>query len=312
MSGPDTPASWAVRVSRPDGAWRVELLAADAGDELPALERALGDPGAEDWPGPFVVVVDSRLYFVVLRHGPGGLVRALISDATMQEWLLAAEVVERYGIAVDADKTGYADYVDQLYPRMTPNGVVLLDNTLASGHVLIDGGRVRFRTRKAGVLEVRSGIAGYELDLPETLVEAAEHHALLDALGTPGGKVFLSVTGAESTAIILLEDEAAVRACAPDMSKLGAIELMAIVTAPGDTHDVVSRVFVPAWGVDEDPVTGSAHAALTPFWCERLGRDSFSAFQASRRGGAVQCRRVGDRTVLGGGCVTVLEGTLRF
>ena len=105
MSGPDTPASWAVRVSRPDGAWRVELLAADAGDELPALERALGDPGAEDWPGPFVVVVDSRLYFVVLRHGPGGLVRALISDATMQEWLLAAEVVERYGIAVTGGST---------------------------------------------------------------------------------------------------------------------------------------------------------------------------------------------------------------
>jgi putative tRNA adenosine deaminase-associated protein len=96
-------SSWAVRVSRPDGRWRVELLASDAADELPALERALGDPGAGGWPGPFVVVVDSRLYFVVLRHGPGGMVRALISDATMQEWVLAAEVVERYGIAVDAD-----------------------------------------------------------------------------------------------------------------------------------------------------------------------------------------------------------------
>ena len=113
MSAAEAPASWAVRVSRPGGGWRVELLAADAGDELPALERALGDPDAEEWPGPFVVVVDSRLYFVVLRHGPGGLVRALISDATMQEWLLAAEVVERYGIAVDAegafddDETGW-------------------------------------------------------------------------------------------------------------------------------------------------------------------------------------------------------------
>jgi putative tRNA adenosine deaminase-associated protein len=113
MSAPGAPKSWAVRVSRPDGGWRVELLAADAEDELPALERALGDPAAEDWPGPFVVVVDSRLYFVVLRHGPGGLVRALISDATMQEWLLAAEVVERYGIGVDAegafddDETGW-------------------------------------------------------------------------------------------------------------------------------------------------------------------------------------------------------------
>jgi putative tRNA adenosine deaminase-associated protein len=94
--------SWAVRVSRPDFRWRVELLAEDAGDELPVLERALGEPGAEGWPGPFVLVVDSRLYFVVLRHGPGGMVRALISDATMQEWVLAAEVVERYGIGVDA------------------------------------------------------------------------------------------------------------------------------------------------------------------------------------------------------------------
>ncbi len=99
----DTERSWAVRVSRPSGNWRVELLAADAGDELPVLERALGEPGAGGWPPPFVVVVDSRLYFVVLRHGPGGMVRALISDATMQEWVLGAEVVERYGIAVDDD-----------------------------------------------------------------------------------------------------------------------------------------------------------------------------------------------------------------
>ncbi|MGY1635564.1 tRNA adenosine deaminase-associated protein [Geodermatophilus sp. SYSU D00742] len=103
MTDPGVRTSWAVLVSRPEGRWRVELLAADAGDELPVLERALGEPGAGGWPGPFVVVVDSRLYFVVLRHGPGGLVRALISDATMQEWILAAEVVERYGIAVDSD-----------------------------------------------------------------------------------------------------------------------------------------------------------------------------------------------------------------
>ena len=184
--------------------------------------------------------------------------------------------------------------------------------TLASGHVLIRGDRVRFRTRKAGILEVRSGVAGYELDLPETLVAPAGHPALLEALGLPDAQVFLSTSGAEATAIILVADEAAVRACAPAMSRLAGIELMAIVTAPGDEQDVVSRVFVPAWGVDEDPVTGSAHAALAPFWCERLGRDSFTAFQASRRGGQVHCRRVGDRVVLGGACVTVLEGTLRF
>jgi putative tRNA adenosine deaminase-associated protein len=97
------PASFAVRVSRPDQRWRVELLSHDAGDELPVLERALGRPGDDGWPPPFVLVVDSRLYFVVLRHGPGGMVRALISDATMLEWVLAAEVVERYGIGVDTE-----------------------------------------------------------------------------------------------------------------------------------------------------------------------------------------------------------------
>lgn len=97
--------SFAVRVARSDGRWQCELLAADADDELPVLERALGEPGAEGWPGPFVLVVDSRLYFVALRHGPGGMVRALISDATFQEWVLAAEVVERYGIPVEAGTT---------------------------------------------------------------------------------------------------------------------------------------------------------------------------------------------------------------
>ena len=84
----ELPASFAVRVSRPDERWRVQLLAGDAGDELPVLERALGEPGDDGWPPPFVLVLDSRLYFVVLRHGPGGMIRALISDATMQEWVL--------------------------------------------------------------------------------------------------------------------------------------------------------------------------------------------------------------------------------
>jgi putative tRNA adenosine deaminase-associated protein len=104
VSAPEPAAreSWAVRVERSGPRWRVQLLAQDAGDELPALERALGEPDGGSWPGPFVVVVDSRLYFVVLRHGPGGMVRALISDASMQEWVLAAEVVERYGIGAES------------------------------------------------------------------------------------------------------------------------------------------------------------------------------------------------------------------
>ncbi len=95
-------ASWAVRAARTGEGWSVELLADHAGTELPHLEAAL----TGDWPGPFVFVVDTRLYFVVLTHGPGGMVRAMISDGALPEFLLAAEVMERYGIEgveVDAD-----------------------------------------------------------------------------------------------------------------------------------------------------------------------------------------------------------------
>ncbi|MPQ98000.1 hypothetical protein GB931_08700 [Modestobacter sp. I12A-02628] len=111
MSGPLLP-SFAVRVRRDGDRWAVDLLARDAGDELPALERALGVPGEHGWPGPWVVVVDTRLYFVVLAHGPGGMVRALLSDVTSLEWVLAAEVVERYGMAAGEDGAGGQGGVD--------------------------------------------------------------------------------------------------------------------------------------------------------------------------------------------------------
>jgi predicted PhzF superfamily epimerase YddE/YHI9 len=205
---------------------------------------------------------------------------------------------------------GEADYELRWF---TPTTEVALCGhaTLASGHVLIESERIRFRTRKSGVLEVGREGDALTLDLPETLVRREDYPGLLEALGTPAGEVYISCKGTEATAVILLADEAGVRACAPDMAALRGIDLMAIVTARGaGGHDVVSRVFVPAWGVDEDPVTGSAHAALAPFWCERLGRDSFTAWQASRRGGLVRCRREGERVILGGRCVTVLEGHL--
>jgi PhzF family phenazine biosynthesis protein len=186
--------------------------------------------------------------------------------------------------------------------------------TLASGHVLLgDRERLRFRTRKPGILVVERDGDDYALDLPQILVKPGRHESLLDVLGTPEAELFLSYEGAEGTAIVLLGSEAMVRRLAPDMKALGRIDLMAIVTAAGEgDRDVVSRVFVPAWGVDEDPVTGSAHAALTPFWCDCLGRDSFTAWQASRRGGRVECRRAGGRAILGGRCATVIEGMLSF
>ena len=184
--------------------------------------------------------------------------------------------------------------------------------TLASGHVLMTGDRVRFRTRNAGVLTVARDGDALTLDLPTIPTAPAEHPQLLAALGTPDASLFLSTGAAEDVGIILLADEAAVRACTPDMKALAGINVMAIVTALGDKTDITSRVFVPAWGVDEDPVTGSAHAALTPLWRERLGRDDFTAFQASKRGGRLTCRLAGDRVILGGACVTVIEGSYRL
>ena len=169
------------------------------------------------------------------------------------------------------DASGEADYELRWF---TPTVEVALCGhaTLASGHALIERDEISFRTRKAGVLTVGRDGDALTLSLPPTLVEPARIDALLAALGTPDAGYFLSCSGVEDTVIILLDDAAAVRACAPDFGALARIDVMAIVTAPGDGEaDAVSRVFVSAWGIDEDPVTGSAHAALTPFWAERLG-----------------------------------------
>ena len=230
---------------------------------------------------------------------------AWLPDATMQAIAMENNLSET---AFTVPTGGDADYELRWF---TPTTEVALCGhaTLASGHVLIDGDEVRFRTRKAGVLAVRRDGEGLSLDLPVTLVRPGSHGSLLEVLGTPDAELYLSYTGAEATCIVLLRDERSLRACAPDMRALREIALMVIVTAPGDEHDVASRVFVPAWGVEEDPVTGSAHAALAPFWAERFGRDSFTAFQASQRGGRVECRLAGDRAILGGRCVTVIEGS---
>ena len=118
--------------------------------------------------------------------------------------------------------------------------------------------------------------------------------------------------GCNDAAIIEVADEAAVRAVQPDFAALEKIHRMAVVTARGDDQDIASRVFVPYLGIDEDPVTGSAHAALVPYWAERLGRNEFTALQASTRTGVLHCRLEGDRVVLGGHCHTVIVGQFQL
>jgi PhzF family phenazine biosynthesis protein len=207
------------------------------------------------------------------------------------------------------DATGEADWELRW---CTPTYEIALCGhaTLASGHVLLtrDGGeRVTFRTRKSGILEVRRDGAGYELALPAIPTAPRAYPEAVALLGAEPIEVWRNDTRYN---IFLFEDEAAIRALDPDIRGLGALgNDQFICTAPGTRTDIVSRVFVPGGGVDEDSVTGSAHAVLTPYWAKRLGRDSFTAHQASARGGDLTLRLDGDKVWLGGPCVTVVEGT---
>lgn len=181
--------------------------------------------------------------------------------------------------------------------------------TIASGHILLTGERVRFSTR-SGILTVSRNDDLLELDLPAYMPESGELPELTHALGV-SGPVFLGRSG-NGAAVVLLENEHAVRAVQPDFAALRKIDRLVIVTAPGDEQEVASRVFAAYHGIDEDPVTGSAHAALVPFWVERLGRKNFTALQASRRGGLLECRLRGDRVILGGRCATTIVGTFQL
>ena len=192
--------------------------------------------------------------------------------------------------------------------------------TLASGHVLLSAGQwrsdMRFRTRQAGILTVsRDPDAAdddnsYRLSLPAF---SAAPKPLPDIVAAVGGAPLETLWHERGYALLVYADADAVRALAPDMAALRRFgDIATIATAPGGDDasgaDVVSRVFVPGAGIDEDPVTGAAHCVLTPYWTPRLDRDRFAAYQASARGGHVGCRIDGDRVELTGRCVTTLVG----
>jgi predicted PhzF superfamily epimerase YddE/YHI9 len=188
--------------------------------------------------------------------------------------------------------------------------------TLASAHVLWQRGlatpeaTLRFRTRSGELTAVRRGDWVW-LDFPALPCAWADAPpGLRDALGAHVKAVLQS----RFDLIVELESEAAVRDLAPDLGLLARLNARGIiVTAPASTpgFHFVSRFFAPRVGVPEDPVTGSAHCALGPFWADRLGRDAMLAYQASARGGVVKVEVRGERVGLGGQAVTVLEGSLR-
>lgn len=188
--------------------------------------------------------------------------------------------------------------------------------TLASAHVLwaigrLDRGSPALFETLSGRLTARADGDSISMDFPaHRLVPVAPPAGLEAALGAPLGEVMK----ASDDLLVTLADEWAVRALTPDFGALRALGVRGVtVTAAADAgrdFDFVSRFFAPGVGIDEDPVTGSAHCALSPYWTARLGRRELVGFQASRRGGRVGVRLDGDRVQLAGRAVTVFEGEL--
>ena len=229
---------------------------------------------------------------------------AWLDDATLQA-IAAENNLSETAFTVPTPDDPTADYALRWF---TPTVEVKLCGhaTLASGHVLMQGDVVRFSTRHAGVLTVSRADNGYALSLPAWTSTPRDLPELAAGMG---GDVLETRWRDGGYAIFVYRDAAAIRALAPDCAALKkAGDLLLMATAPGDDSDIISRVFVPGGGVDEDPVTGSAHGLLIPYWAERLSKTAIRAFQASARGGHIGCTLEGDRVILTGGCRTVIEG----
>jgi PhzF family phenazine biosynthesis protein len=185
--------------------------------------------------------------------------------------------------------------------------------TIASSHVLWEdahikaGATARFHTR-SGLLTCERRGEWIEMDFPAKIERAAEPPPqLAEALG-----IELNYVGKNQfDYLVEVADEATLRSLNPNHYLLKQLPVRGIiVTARGKEYDFVSRFFAPGSGIDEDPVTGSSHTALAPFWGARLKKTEMIGFQASARGGVVKVRLQGDRVILGGQAVTVLRGEL--
>lgn len=256
-------------------------------------------------------------FFQVDAFAPRPLTGNPAAVMPLEEWLpdeilqaIAAENnLSETAFTVPADG-GEADYHLRWF---TPEAEVDMCGhaTIASGHVLLTGERVRFATRSGILTVTRSDGEMLELDLPAARLEERSEPELCAALGLTDRQVYLA-DGCNDAAIVEVGSEAEVRSLRPDFAALRALPRMAVVTARGSETEIASRVFVPYLGIDEDPVTGSAHAALVPYWAERLDRHDFTAAQVSRRGGLLDCRLNGDRVRLSGRCWTVIEGSFQL
>lgn len=187
--------------------------------------------------------------------------------------------------------------------------------TLASAHVLWEDGHLprdgaaRFHTR-SGVLTAVWNDGWIEMDFPAMPAEEIEPPA---GLAAAIGATPLWVGASTTDILVEIADEKKVRTLRPDLAAIAKLDARGVIVtsrAITSSVDFVSRFFAPAVGVPEDPVTGSAHCTLAPYWAAKLGKDELVGYQVSPRGGTVRVKPRGDRVVLGGQAVTVLRGTL--
>lgn len=186
--------------------------------------------------------------------------------------------------------------------------------TLAAGYVVLhhlqpDLDSVAFETMSGRLVVSRDGDR-LSMDFPaRPPTPVAVSEALSDALGEAPSEVHLA-----RDVLAVYDDEASIRRLSPDQARLLALDegFGVIVSARGDSVDFVSRFFVPRAGIAEDPVTGSAHCTLVPFWAERLGKTQLVAHQVSARGGELHCEHRGDRVTISGRCTLFLTGTLHL
>lgn len=236
------------------------------------------------------------------------LLRSFPEDAVMQA-IAAENNLAETAFLVPAD----GEYRLRWF---TPTEIPLCGHaTLASAAVIMERleparSRVTFHSA-SGPLPVTRVSAGYVMNFPALSSEQVPASPdLTEALGvTP-----LEVVADPINYLAVLDSAAAVRTLAPDLARIARLDRDGvIVTAPGDAgYDFVSRYFAPARGIPEDPVTGSAHCMLTPYWANQLGKAEFRAYQASPRGGEMVCRLVGDRVEMEGSCVFYLEGEMQY
>ena len=236
----------------------------------------------------------------------------------LDEWI-KEETMQNIALENNLSETAFLVQKDNLYEirYFTPKSEVELCGhaTLGSSFVLFEllnytGATITFRTMNRGDLYVSKKGDIFELDFPTDILEEADFPAELTKALNVHPLKWLS---GKTDLLLEYQNEEQIKAIEPNFEAMKRANVRGIiVTAPGNEVDFVSRFFAPGEGINEDPVTGSAHTTLIPFWYEKLGKQKMIAKQLSERGGKIYCEYAGNRVKIGGKAIHYLTGTIYF